>query len=57
VSPHTLISLYYLLLLLQMGLWTLYDAMRRGQAGIRPLPATTKQSHQCITSTTAGWKV
>jgi hypothetical protein len=40
-----------------MGLWFLYDAMRKGQAGIKPLPATTKQQWKCVPSTTAGWKV
>lgn len=41
----------------EMGMWFLYDALQQGRSGVKPLGPATKQSHTCVPSTTAGWKI
>jgi hypothetical protein len=46
---------------LQAWIWQLYQAMRSGATGLRPLPtnvrreASRMQQHKCVPSTTAGF--
>lgn len=37
----------------EMGVWTLYDAMRSGKSGIAPVPAGTRANYPCVNSYSA----